>query len=82
MAKNVRIHHRPGRHGSPDGGIGTVKYYAQIRLQIWQNSVCTGQGNLPFSNVTAPAGRMLSSPVSEVCPCGIQSAARYADQNH
>ena len=29
-------------------GIGTVKYYAQIRLQIWQNSVCTGQGNLPL----------------------------------
>ena len=27
---------------------GTVKYYAQIRLQIWQNSVCTGQGNLPL----------------------------------
>ena len=46
MAKNVRIHHRPGRHGSPDGGIGTVKYYAQIRLQVWQNSVCTRQGNL------------------------------------
>ena len=27
---------------------GTVKYYAQIRLQVWQNSVCTGQGNLPL----------------------------------
>jgi len=27
---------------------GTVKYYAQIHLQIWQNSVCTGQGNLPL----------------------------------
>ena len=27
---------------------GTVKYYAQIHLQVWQNSVCTGQGNLPF----------------------------------
>ena len=26
---------------------GTVKYYAQIRLQVWQNEVCTGQGNLP-----------------------------------
>ena len=22
--------------------IGTVKYYAQIHLQVWQNSVCTG----------------------------------------
>ena len=35
------------------GGIyrepnGTVKYYAQIHLQVWQNSVCTGQGNLPL----------------------------------
>ena len=28
--------------------IGTVKYYAQIHLQFWQNSVCTGQGNLPL----------------------------------
>ena len=28
--------------------LGTVKYYAQIRLQIWQNSVCIGQGNLPL----------------------------------
>ena len=28
--------------------IGTVKYYAQIHLQVWQNSVCTGQGNLPL----------------------------------
>ena len=27
---------------------GTVKYYAQIHLQVWQNSVCTGQGNLPL----------------------------------
>ena len=27
---------------------GTVKYYAQIHLQFWQNSVCTGQGNLPL----------------------------------
>lgn len=26
---------------------GTVKYYAQIHLQIWQNSVCTGQGTCP-----------------------------------
>ena len=25
---------------------GTVKYYAQIHLQFWQNSVCTGQGRL------------------------------------
>jgi len=31
---------------SLDGG--TVKYYAQIHLQVWQNSVCTGQGNLPL----------------------------------
>ena len=29
---------------------GTVKYYAQIHLQVWQNSVCTGQGNLPLIN--------------------------------
>ena len=29
-------------------GVGTVKYYAQIHLQVWQNSVCTGQGNLPL----------------------------------
>ena len=29
-------------------GEGTVKYYAQIHLQVWQNSVCTGQGNLPL----------------------------------
>ena len=28
---------------------GTVKYYAQIHLQVWQNSVCTGQGNLPLT---------------------------------
>ena len=28
--------------------LGTVKYYAQIHLQVWQNSVCTGQGNLPL----------------------------------
>ena len=28
--------------------VGTVKYYAQIHLQVWQNSVCTGQGNLPL----------------------------------
>ena len=27
---------------------GTVKYYAQIHLQVWQKSVCTGQGNLPL----------------------------------
>ena len=26
--------------------LGTVKYYAQIHLQVWQNSVCTRQGNL------------------------------------
>ena len=25
---------------------GTVKYYAQIHLQVWQNSVCTGQGRI------------------------------------
>jgi len=30
------------------GHAGTVKYYAQIHLQVWQNSVCTGQGNLPL----------------------------------
>ena len=24
--------------------LGTVKYYEQV----WQNSVCTGQGNLPL----------------------------------
>ena len=29
-------------------GVGTVKYYAQICLQVWQNSVCTGQGYLPL----------------------------------
>ena len=28
--------------------VDTVKYYAQIHLQVWQNSVCTGQGNLPL----------------------------------
>ena len=27
--------------------IGTVKYYAQIHLQIWQNKVCTRQGTCP-----------------------------------
>ena len=27
--------------------IGTVKYYAQIRLQVWQNKVCTRQGTCP-----------------------------------
>ena len=26
--------------------LGTVKYYAQIHLQFWQNSVCTGQRRL------------------------------------
>ena len=30
------------------GWKGAVKYYAQIHLQVWQNSVCTGQGNLPL----------------------------------
>ena len=25
-----------------------VKYYAQISLQIWQNSVCTGQVSVPL----------------------------------
>ena len=34
--------------GSSTWGNGTVKYYAQIHLQFWQNSVCTGQGNLPL----------------------------------
>ena len=29
-------------------GKGTVKYYAQIHLQVWQNSVCTGQVPLPL----------------------------------
>ena len=24
--------------------VGTVKYYAQIHLQVWQNKVCTGAG--------------------------------------
>lgn len=28
--------------------IGTVKYDAQIHLQVWKNSVCTGEGNLPL----------------------------------
>ena len=32
----------------PNQVQGTVKYYAQIHLQVWQNSVCTGQGNLPL----------------------------------
>ena len=27
---------------------GTVKYYAQIHLQVWQNFVCIGQVNLPL----------------------------------
>ena len=27
---------------------GTFKYYAQIHLQFWQNSVCTGKENLPL----------------------------------
>ena len=34
--------------GRRRGKDGTVKYYAQIHLQVWQNSVCTGQGNLPL----------------------------------
>ena len=33
---------------SEEGQKGTVKYYAQIHLQVWQHSVCTGQGNLPL----------------------------------
>ena len=28
--------------------IAETIYERQIRLQIWQNSVCTGQGNLPL----------------------------------
>ena len=28
--------------------LGTVKNYAQIRLQVWQNKVCTGQEKLPL----------------------------------
>ena len=28
--------------------MGTVKYYAQIHLQVWQNFVCIGQVNLPL----------------------------------
>ena len=35
-------------HSSEWDASGTVKYYAQIHLQVWQNSVCTGQGNLPL----------------------------------
>lgn len=30
---------------------GTVKYYAQIRLQVWQNKVCIGQEKLPLIRV-------------------------------
>ena len=30
-----------------DDTPGTVKYYAQIRLQVWQNKVCTRQGTCP-----------------------------------
>ena len=45
-------YHRCGDYLLPDLTIpdkpGTVKYYAQIHLQVWQNSVCTGQGNLPL----------------------------------
>ena len=48
-------HHRCGDYllpalTIPDESVtlGTVKYYAQIHLQVWQNSVCTGQGNLPL----------------------------------
>ena len=26
---------------------GTVKHYAQIHLQVWQNKVCTRQGACP-----------------------------------
>ena len=37
-----------GNFGKSRVGVGTVKYYAQIHLQVWQNSVCTGQGNLPL----------------------------------
>ena len=29
--------------------LGTVKYYAQIHLQFWQNSVCTEQGKLTWA---------------------------------
>ena len=39
---------RPETNNSQAGHAGTVKYYAQIHLQVWQNSVCTGQGNLPL----------------------------------
>ena len=42
----MRLHylkeHRPCTHT-----VGTVKYYAQIRLQVWQNKVCTRQGTCP-----------------------------------
>lgn len=41
-------YHRCGDYLLPALTIGTVKYYAQIRLQVWQNSVCTGQRNLPL----------------------------------
>ena len=42
----IPLHTGKGRNFGK--AIGTVKYYAQIHLQVWQNSVCTGQGNLPL----------------------------------
>ncbi len=32
---------------------GTVKYYAQIHLQVWQNSVCTGAGKPALNYLVA-----------------------------
>lgn len=36
---------------------GTVKYYAQIRLQVWQNEVCTG-AELPALDYPIAEGRV------------------------
>ena len=41
-------HLYPNKQVEVANRLGTVKYYAQIRLQVWQNSVCTGQRNLPL----------------------------------
>lgn len=45
---NKQGHERVDDFGVGRIRSGTVKYYAQIRLQVWQNSVCTGQRNLPL----------------------------------
>ena len=46
---------------------GTVKNYAQIRLQIWQNKVCIGQ-DTALDIRTAEDGADVKGGVAETIP--------------